>query len=106
MRIVALSDNPQRIRFTDPVEATVAPGTSQALMLHAEAAGSGVVTVNIHAETLAGRRLTPQETITVETTNFGLIGWALVISSGVVLVVTTVVRIRQVRRSQKEGIHG
>ena len=106
VRIVALSDNPQRIRFTDPVEATVAPGTSQALMLHAEAAGSGVVTVNIHAETLAGRRLTPQETITVETTNFGLIGWALVISSGVVLVVTTVVRIRQVRRSQKEGIHG
>lgn len=106
IRIVALSDNPQRIRFTAPVEATVYPGTSQALMLHAEAAGSGVVSVRIHVETLAGRRLSPQETITVETTNIGLIGWVLVLSSGVVLVVTTVVRIRQVRISQKEGVHG
>ena len=106
VRIVALSDNPQRIRFSDPVEATIEPRTSQALMLHADAAGGGVVTVDIHAETLTGRRLTPHTVITVETTNFGLIGWALVISSGAVLVVTTAVRIRQVRRSQKEGIHG
>ena len=46
------------------------------------------------------RSLTADTTILVETTNLGLIGWVIVIVSGLVLVVSTALRIRQVRRAQ------
>ncbi len=109
VRVVATTDNPQRIRFV-PAEATrVEPGSSTALLLRAEASGGGVVEARIHVESLAGRRLTADEAIVVETTNFGLIGWVLVIGSAVVLVTTTALRIHRVRaatRAQKAGEHG
>ena len=38
----------------------------------------------------------------VEVTDLGMIGWIIVIVSGVVLVAATALRIRQVRRKQKE----
>lgn len=105
IRLVGDSESPQRIDFAGPVEATVAPASSEALLLRAEASGSGVVNAEVHIETVGGRRLGPSESIVVETTNVGLIGWILVISSGAVLVVTTALRIRQVRR-QKAGANG
>ncbi len=105
IRLVGISENPQRIDFGDPVAATINPASSEALLLRATASGGGVVNAEVHIETLDGRRLGPSESIVVETTNFGLIGWILVITSGVVLVVTTALRIRQVRR-QKAGTDG
>lgn len=101
IRLVVVTDNPQRIRFLPPPEATIAPGASATIGLQAEAAGGGVVRASVHAETLTGHRLTPDTQIEVETTNFGVIGWVLVIASGLVLVVTTGLRIRQVRRQKK-----
>ena len=65
------------------------------------ASGAGVVTAQVHLESLAGDRLTDDTIITVETSDVGTIGWVLVIGSGAVLVVTTVLRIRQVRARQK-----
>jgi hypothetical protein len=38
----------------------------------------------------------------VEVTDLGTIGWIMVIVSGIVLVAATALRIRQVRRKQKE----
>lgn len=105
IRLVGISENPQRIDFGGPVAATINPASSEALLLRATASGGGVVNAEVHIETLDGRRLGPSESIVVETTNFGLIGWILVITSGVVLVVTTALRIRQVRR-QKAGTDG
>lgn len=109
IRLVATTDNPQRIRFAPTQETTLAPGTSTALLLRAEASGGGVVNANVHVESVGGRRLTGDQTFVVETTNFGLIGWVLVIGSGIVLVTTTALRISQVRRAaraQKAGEHG
>ncbi len=87
--------------LTTPEPVTVAPGSSDTVTLAAMAAGSGVVTAEVHLETVDGRRLTPDTVITVETTNVGAVAWTLVIVSGIVLVVTTVVRIKKVRARQK-----
>ena len=62
-----------------------------------------MVNALVHVETLDGRRLTPDAAIVVETTNVGVIGWVLVVSSAVVLLVTTVLRVRQVRAEQRGG---
>lgn len=99
------TDNPQRIRFVDSAPVTIAPGTSATVHLRAIAAGSGVVKAKVFAATQGGHRLTPDTEITVDTTNAGLIGWVLVIVSGIVLVVSTALRIRQVRARQKKGVH-
>lgn len=102
VQVVVRTDNPQRIRFARPEDVTVPPGASSTLTLQATAAGSGLVTATAHVETLAGHRLTPDSEIVVETTNVGVIGWVLVVGSGIVLLVTTALRIRQVRARRRE----
>lgn len=104
VRVPVTTDNPQRIRFPRVIEATVAPGASSTVLVGAEALGSGVVQASVHAESRAGRRLTPDIGIVVETTNVGAIGWVLVIASGIVLVVSTALRIRRVR-GRRSAIH-
>lgn len=74
------------------------------MLVTAEALGSGVVQAGVHVESPAGRRLTPDTGFVVETTNVGAIGWVLVIASGIVLVVSTALRIRQVR-GRRSAIH-
>lgn len=103
--IVAETDNPQRIRLREPDPVAIAPGASSTVLLQAEASGSGVVRARVHAQTTDGHRLTPDREIAVETTNFGIIGWVIVIASGVVLVGTTAHRIRQAR-GQRKGEDG
>lgn len=104
--LVAAEDNPQRIRLVAPKSITIAPGSSQTVPITAEVHGGGVIRASIHVATLEGRRLTPDASITVQTTSYGLVGWTLVIVSGIVLVVSTALRIRQVRRQQKGGVDG
>ncbi|WP_348981494.1 DUF6049 family protein [Propioniciclava coleopterorum] len=106
VRVAVSTDNPQRIRFTAPEPVTVQAGASSTVMLAATAAGGGVVTAQVHLESVDGRRLTPDTEITVETTNFGAIAWTLVIVSGIVLVVSTALRIKKVRARQKGVGHG
>ncbi|WP_454228682.1 DUF6049 family protein [Propioniciclava flava] len=101
VRVVVSTDNPQRIRFAEPDPVTVNPGASNTVTLAASASGAGVVTARVHLESLTGEQLTPDTTITVDTSDVGTIGWVLVIVSGVVLVLTTALRIRQVRARQK-----
>ncbi|TBT83200.1 hypothetical protein ET989_12040 [Propioniciclava sinopodophylli] len=101
IRLEVVSDNPQRIRLVAPDPVTIAPGASSTVLLEAESAGGGVVRASVHAQTVGGHRLTPDREIVVETTNFGTIGWVIVIVSGVVLVATTAHRVRQVRNRRK-----
>ena len=100
VRVVATTDNPQRIRFDESPLLTLRPGASETVTLRTEAFGNGVVTAQARVVSAGNRRLTPDTTILVETTNLGLIGWVIVIVSGLVLVVSTALRIRQVRRAQ------
>ncbi len=101
VRVEAVSDNPQRIALVGPEPLTIAPGAGSTAILRAEAAGGGVVQATVRATTLGGRTLTPDVPVVVETTNFGTVGWVIVLASGIVLVVTTALRIRRVRNQRK-----
>lgn len=105
VRLAADTDNPQRIRLLEPNPVEIAPGASSTVLLTAESAGGGVVRARVHVQTPDGHRLTPDREIAVETTNYGTVGWIIVIVSGLVLVVTTAHRIRQVR-GQRKGEDG
>lgn len=104
--VVASTDNPQRIRFVDSPTATIAPGASETVVMRTRALGSGVVNGQIHVETPGQLRLTPDVPVIVETTNFGTVGWVLVVGSAVVLLVSTALRIRQVRARQGGRLDG
>ncbi|MFV0451934.1 MAG: DUF6049 family protein [Propioniciclava sp.] len=99
-------DNPQRIRLIPPDSVTIPAGSSQTVLATAEVYGGGVVQGRIHVETLDGRRLTAPESITVETTSYGQVAWTLIVISGIVLVVSTAVRIRQVRGRHRKVTDG
>lgn len=105
VRVVADTDNPQRIRLLSPDPVTITPGAASTVLLQAESAGGGVVVARVHVQSPDGHRLTPDREIAVETTNYGTIGWVLVVASGLVLVVTTAHRIRQARK-QRRGVDG
>lgn len=105
VRVVAETDNPQRIRLRGADPVAIPAGASSTVLLLAESAGGGVVRARVHVQTPDGHRLTPDREIAVETTNYGTIGWVLVVASGLVLVVTTAHRIRQVR-GQRKGEDG
>ena len=55
------------------------------------------------AEAAGALRLTADTPVIVETTNVGAVGWVLVVGSGLVLVVSTALRIWQVRSRQRGG---
>ncbi len=105
VQVRAATDNPQRIRLDAPQPVEIAPGASNTVLLQATSAGGGVVLARVHVESPDGHRLTPDREIAVETTNYGTIGWVIVVASGLVLVVTTAHRIRQVR-GQRKGEDG
>ena len=98
VRVVVTTDNPQRLQVPPSELVTVAPGQSQTVNVRPEASANGVVTARAHVQTTKGRRVTADTPITIEITELGLVGWVIVLSSGVVLIVATVWRIRQVRR--------
>lgn len=100
VRVEVTSENPQRLTIPSSDPITVQPGQSVTVNLRSEASSSGLVTVRARLVTESGRRITPPRAITVDVTELGMIGWIIVISSGVVLFVASAWRIRQVRRRQ------
>ena len=106
LTVVAASDTPQRIRLEPSQPVTVRAGTSTGVVLRAVARANGVATATLHAESTDGRRLTGDVPVVVEATDLGAVGWVIVVVSGVVLVVTTALRIRRVRRREQGTTHG
>lgn len=98
VRVMVATDNPQRLHVPPSELVTVGPGQSQTVNIRPEATANGLVTARAHVETQRGRRVTADIPITIEITDLGLVGWAIVLSSGAVVVAATVLRIRQVRR--------
>lgn len=106
VRIVGASDTPQRIRLEPSEPVIVRAGTSTGVLLRAVATGNGVAGAQIHAETTDGHRLTPETEVVVEATNLGAVAWVIVAVSGIVLVVSTALRIRKVRAREARKSHG
>lgn len=98
VRVVAESENSARLRVDPSDWATIRPGESYSALLTAVPAGSGIVGVDLHVEARDAVRLSKPVRVSVEATNLGMIGWIIVAVSGAVLVVSTVWRIRQMRR--------
>lgn len=104
--VVAGTDNPARVRLSGPSTVTVRAGSSQLVSLHASSSGNGVVAARVRIDAPNGRRLTPDVGVVLEATDLGVIGWVIVVGSGLVTVVTTALRIRQVRRRKAGGVGG
>lgn len=102
VRVTFSSDNPQRISIADSDLITVGAGQSQTVNVRPEASSNGLVNVVAGLRTSSGEPVGSTTRISVEVTDLGMIGWIIVIISGVVLVATTALRIRQVRRKERE----
>ncbi len=98
VRVVGVSDNSVRVSVRSSDWVTVRPGESQTVQLTATASANGIVPVTLYVETQDAKRVSADVVTSVEATNLGMVGWIIVGVSGVVLVVTTALRIRQVRR--------
>ena len=102
VRVVFTSDNPQRMTIPDSELITVEPGQSQTVNVRPEATSNGLVNVTASLETESGSPVGRSRRIAVEVTDLSTIGWIIVVVSGAVLIAATALRIRQVRRKQRE----
>lgn len=94
------SDSPQRIRVPDLEPVTVEPGQSVNLTITPEATANGVALVTAQAVTSDGTAVGQATTIEITATDFGRVGWIIILVSGAVLVGGTAWRIRAVRREK------
>lgn len=98
VRVVGVSDNSARMSIERSELVTIRPGDSLTVVLTASARGNGVVGAELHVETADGVPVSPPVPVTIEATSLGRVGWIIVAVSGAVLVVSTALRIVQVRR--------
>jgi len=98
VRVEVTTTNPQRLSVptTDPI--TIAPGQSETVNIRPEASGNGLISGTAHAVTIGGKKVGRDIQVTFEVTELGFVAWIIVGVSAVVLVATTALRIRQVRR--------
>lgn len=99
VRVVFDSQNPARVDVPNTGLVTIAPDETASVRVEPEARSNGVVEVNAHLETAGGHQLGPTVPITVEANSSGRVAWLIIIASGVVLLVATFLRVRQVRRA-------
>jgi hypothetical protein len=98
VRVVGVSDNSARMTIERSELVTIRPGDSLTVLLTASARSNGVVGATLHVETADGVPVSGPVPVTIEATNLGRVGWVIVAASGAVLVVSTALRIIQVRR--------
>lgn len=104
--VVFDSENAARLKVPPVRDVVVGGGESTTVTLSPEAAGNGTVGVTGHLVTPDGRRIGNGVKIDVEATQLGAVGWVIVAISGVVLAVSTLLRIRQVRREGRGSRRG
>lgn len=98
VKVRVVSDNPQRLTVPDSAVVNVGPGQSETVNVRPEADSNGVVLARAYIATEQGTRVTPDTQVTIEVTELGMIGWVIVVGSGIVVVATTALRVRQVRK--------
>lgn len=96
------SAQPQRLSVPSQTDIRVPANSTTTLDVRPEAAANGPVQVSAQLTTPNGRSLGPTTPILVNATNLGAVGWIIVGASGIVLIATTALRIRQVRRDRSD----
>lgn len=100
VRVVFSSDNPLRLSVPDSDLVRVGPGEALTLPVTPQASSNGVTAVHAHLEAADQTRLSPDVTIEVTATEFGRIGWIIIIVSGAVVLGGTVLRIQTVQKER------
>lgn len=100
VRVVFVSDNPMRINVPDTDFVRVGPGESLTLRVQPQATSNGVTEVRAQLEGPEGTPLGEPVDIKITASEFGRVGWIIVIVSGAVVLGGTVWRIRTVRKEQ------
>ena len=103
VRVVVVTDNPQRLTVPASDLVTVQPGQSETVNIRPEATTNGVVTAEAHLTDTTGRQIGEKVPLTIEVTDLGMVAWGIVGISGIVLVGATWWRIRQVRRRESQS---
>jgi hypothetical protein len=94
------SDAPQRVRVPDNEPIVLPPGEPVTINITPEADANGVALVEAQIITRGGIPVGKPTTIEITATNFGSIGWLIIVASGAVVLGGTAWRIRAVRREQ------
>ncbi len=100
VRLEFASDSPQRIRVPAVGPVTVGPGQAATVDITPEATANGVAIVRAQLTTVAGDPLGRPLPIEISATDFGRVGWIIIVVSGAVVVGGTALRIRAVQRER------
>jgi hypothetical protein len=79
---------------------TVGPGESATVDITPEATANGVTLVHARLTTLDGAPLGAPVAIEITATDFGRVGWIIIVASGAVVVGGSALRIRAVQRER------
>ena len=96
VKVVVTSENPQRIDIPDTQVVAIQPKETQTIKFAPKASSNGVVEMQAHLSTPSGRLLGSQSTFVVKATQMDDVGWIIIVVSALVLIIATVLRIRQV----------
>ena len=103
VKVVVTSENPQRIDIPDTQVVAIQPKETQTIKFAPKASSNGVVEMQAHLSTPSGRLLGSQSTFVVKATQMDDVGWIIIVVSALVLIIATVLRIRQVTANSQRG---
>lgn len=98
VKVVFVSENPQRLSVPPTGVVTVPAGESVTVTFDPRAETNGTLGVTAQLQTASGRAIGSPVQTTMTATSIGRAGWIIVIASGAVLLGATAWRIRQVQR--------
>jgi len=103
VRVRFASENQARLSIPETDVVTVAPKSSASVIVNPLAEANGSVQVTVTLVTVNDTPIGPQQVVQVVTTSAGRMGWVIIIGAGVVFVILTSLRVRQVRRQRSKG---
>lgn len=95
------SENPLRILVPDSGVVHVDPGESATVRVGPRTSGNGKVAITAQLVTVGGLPVGAPADFVITGTDAGRVAWLIIVGSGVVLLVATTLRIRQVRRERR-----
>lgn len=105
VRVVFDSAASQRLTVASLEIPRVEAGQAETAIAQVDAQTNGTVQVRVRLETLSGEPIGQTTAIEVRATQAGTTGWLIAIAAGIVLVGTTVLRIRQVNKERAAAEH-
>ena len=102
VRVLFTSENADRLDVP-PVDVAIGAGEANGVSVVPKVEANGRYTVVAQLTTPSGRPIGSPVDIDVEATQAGRVGWILMIVSGIVVIGTTVLRVKQVRTERSRA---